>query len=259
MHQKNLPEVCKNCHQPMKGHFCSNCGQATKTEEIDFHYFLHQIQHGLFHLDKGILYTIKQMFIRPGHSIREYIEGKRVKHYKPIAFIFFTATVYVLLVHFVKENTFLDGISVQSGDKQPGKIDVLGTSFNWLKNHYAIATLMFIPILSLSSFWAFRKSGYNYFKHIVLNSFIAGQRTVLYIILVPILKLISDPDIKDIFQNGMLFLGIVLTFWAFLQFFDKYSKTRTFFLTILTYCLFVFLIFLIIFVAAVMIGIVEKI
>ncbi len=78
---------CKNCNHDLKGNFCNNCGQTKETHEINFKSILHEIQHSIFHIDKGILYTTKELFIRPGLTIREYLHGKRVKHFKPFAYI----------------------------------------------------------------------------------------------------------------------------------------------------------------------------
>lgn len=66
--------TCKNCNHNFKGNFCNNCGQTANTHEINFTSILHEIQHGIFHIDKGILYTSKELFRRPGHTIREYLD-----------------------------------------------------------------------------------------------------------------------------------------------------------------------------------------
>ena len=66
---------------------------------MNFHSLWHDIQHGLFHFDNGVLYTAKQLFTRPGNSIREYIDGKRVRHFKPISLVILLATVYGFLYH----------------------------------------------------------------------------------------------------------------------------------------------------------------
>ena len=91
--------TCKNCNQNFKGHFCNNCGQTADTHKMNFHSLWHDIQHGLFHFDNGVLYTAKQLFTRPGNSIREYIDGKRVRHFKPISLVILLATVYGFLYH----------------------------------------------------------------------------------------------------------------------------------------------------------------
>jgi hypothetical protein len=42
---------------------------------------MHDLLHGVFHIERGILFTLKQVVIRPGYSARDYISGKRVSYY----------------------------------------------------------------------------------------------------------------------------------------------------------------------------------
>lgn len=233
-----MTSTCKNCSQNFKGHFCSNCGQSSNTHEINLKYFLHEIQHGLLHIDKGILYTTKQLFTKPGHSIRDYINGKRVKHFKPIAYVFIVCTIYALLSKISHENTFLDDISIGFTEVENVKNKPLGaltTTLNWLKNHYAYGALLLIPIFSLASYLAFRKSNYNYFKHLILNCYITGQRTLVYILIVPIISLFNNKNLTENAQEFKLIIGIILTFWTYMQFFNNLTKSKSFFLTILMY------------------------
>lgn len=41
--------ICKNCKQHFKGHYCNNCGQPAETRKLDFHFLIHDIQHGLMY------------------------------------------------------------------------------------------------------------------------------------------------------------------------------------------------------------------
>ena len=41
------------------------------------------------------MYSGKQLFTRPGHAIREFIEGKRIKHLKPISLVIVLALVFI--------------------------------------------------------------------------------------------------------------------------------------------------------------------
>ena len=91
--------TCKNCDQTYSGHFCNNCGQPADTHKLNLHFIMHDIQHAFFHFDKGVLFTAKELFTRPGDSIREFIEGKRVKHFKPISLVIILATLYGVLRH----------------------------------------------------------------------------------------------------------------------------------------------------------------
>src|ERR1035437_8773131 len=97
---------CQNCNAVLHGKYCSNCGQSSEIHKIDIHYLSHDIQYGLLHFDKGILFTTKELFTRPGNSIREFLEGKRAKHFQPISLVLVLAGIYGLLFHFFKINMF---------------------------------------------------------------------------------------------------------------------------------------------------------
>lgn len=105
-------QTCKNCGHRFEGKFCNNCGQTADTNRINYHDLRHQLTHSLFHIDAGLLYTSKQLFIRPGHAIREYLDGKRVNHIKPLSYILILAGFYILVCHLLDINLF--NISVES-------------------------------------------------------------------------------------------------------------------------------------------------
>lgn len=78
MHSKN----CLNCDTPLGGKFCYECGQKSDTHRITArHFIFHDLVHGVWHLDKGLLFTLKETFTRPGYAAMDYINGKRVRYY----------------------------------------------------------------------------------------------------------------------------------------------------------------------------------
>ncbi len=101
-----MTTICKNCNNHFEGNFCNNCGHAADIHKLNMHFIGHDLQHGLFHFDNGIFYTIKQLLTRPGHTIREFIDGKRVKHFKPLSLVVVLATLYGLLYHYFLNNLF---------------------------------------------------------------------------------------------------------------------------------------------------------
>jgi hypothetical protein len=248
---------CKNCGQDFKGNFCYNCGQAADTHQINLKFFFHEIQHGLLHIDKGILYTTKQLFTRPGHSIRDYIIGKRVNHFKPIAFVFIVCTIYALLSKISKENTFLDDIALGFSNAEKDKqlpFDTFTKTLNWLKQHYAYSVLLIIPFFSIASYLAFFKSKYNFLQHIILNCYAIGQKTIVYILIIPITYLVNNKDFTENVQSLEVIIGVILTFWTYAQFFINNSKTKSIFLTVLTYLLLVICFLLVVIVLSIITG-----
>lgn len=221
--------ICKNCRHVYTGHYCSNCGQPSATHKINAHFLWHDIQHGLLHFDKGITYSLKQLFTRPGHSVREFIEGKRIKHFKPLSLVVVLATLYGVLYHYYHIDMFPDSVK--------GSINY--REFNeWMATHYSWVTIATIPLYTVGTYTVFRKQGYNFFEFFVLNTFKASQRLFVQIITLPVLVYLNgSPEIQKV-SSITYTIGLVLIFWTNIQFFNKISKTKAFFLSILSHLIF---------------------
>lgn len=237
--------VCKNCYAECSDNYCSNCGQRSSVKRLDLPYMRDQIVVGLFQLERGIVYTIVQLLTRPGHSIREYIEGKRVKHFKPFAFLFVAATIYVIankiLGHETAINDFLQGFygNCESceGDEA---IDKAGNTLTqWINNYQVYVILISILLFSIASYFAFSRFEYNLIEHLVLNFYIAGFQLLMYTIF-SLFPMDEDSMIVLIpFVVGMIFNG-----YTYFQFFRDKSWGRVAGSLLLAYCIFlVFLVF----------------
>jgi hypothetical protein len=211
---------CLNCNAEMNGQFCSNYGQSSKTHKINLHYLWHDIQHGLLHFDKGILFTTKELFTRPGNTIREFLEGKRVNHFKPILLVIILAGIYSLLSHFFHLNLLSNYYEMKgSGDgfiEFKTSVDKLT---EWFSQHYSVVTLIQIPIFSIGTYVMFKKEGFNYIEHLVINSFIAGQKLILHILTFPIYYWLSKTNYSRSIDQFIDMIGYVLAFYTIFQIF----------------------------------------
>jgi hypothetical protein len=217
-----MSTICKNCGTKFEGNYCSNCGQAAHTHAINSSFVVHDLQHGLIHFDGGMLYSARQLFQRPGHAIRDYIEGKRVKHYKPISMLIVLATFYGLLYHALHINVF------EQIDDNLLEYDEIN---EWIAHRFPYIILLSLPVMSLSSFLIFKKQGYNFTEHLILNSFYSTQKLWVRLITLPLLSLSNSPEIL---MQWLLLGDFVLMFWCYMQFFSNLSKPKVFFLTLLT-------------------------
>jgi hypothetical protein len=229
--------TCKNCHQTFKGHYCSNCGQTAETHKLNLHYLWHDIQHGLFHFDNGLPYTGKQLFTRPGHSIREFIEGKRVKHFKPISLVMVLATAYIALIH----SFHIDLFTKTEETLSPNSNINIEHLKEWLTSHFAWITLASIPIHTIGTAICFRKQGYNFVEYFVLNTYKASQKLYVSLLFIPILYHYSGTPAVYTVTKTLLLIDFIIYFWTNIQFFNHLSKTKTFFLTLLTHLIFWFI------------------
>lgn len=219
---KPLPNnnICKNCNNAGDGNFCSNCGQSTNTHPINFHYLLHDMQHTLLPVDKGFFYTLKELFTRPGHTIREFIDGKRVLHFKPLALVLVLAGAYGFLYQYFH----IDEVPRMAG--KPEMERLMSQMNAWMAANYSVAELMLIPFFALGSYIVFRKSGYNYVQNLVISMFLTAQRLVISLLLLPLALLYSGDD-RGISTGLASLIGLVLYIWSFIQLFNTRPKFNT--------------------------------
>jgi hypothetical protein len=243
--------TCKNCNKQLKEKFCGNCGQSADTHAMNFHFLWHDIQHGLFHFDKGILYTVKELFLKPGKTIREFIEGKRVRHFRPISFVLVLATVYGFLYKYFQINT----VAEFALNKNKHLVETIN---NWLASHYAISTLITIPIYALSSYLIFRKQGYNYIENFILNAYIAGQKLVVMLITFPVVLYASGTPASKYVSGIIGLTDIIMIIWVYTKFFNKVSTFKAIILSILSYVLFFIILMTLALFIGVIIGIVNE-
>ncbi|PSR53066.1 hypothetical protein AHMF7605_05760 [Adhaeribacter arboris] len=168
-----MATICKNCNNHFEGNFCNHCGQAAATHKLNLHFIWHDLQHGLFHFDNGIFYSIKQLVTRPGHTIREFIEGKRVRHFKPLSLVVVLATLYGLHYHYFIKDIF----NVQPLHAEENIVSAYEKLIKWTIDHFAYASLVLILSYTIASYLVFKKMRFNFVEHLVLNTFYMGLDT----------------------------------------------------------------------------------
>ncbi|MBB3764459.1 DUF3667 domain-containing protein [Sphingomicrobium lutaoense] len=91
------PGDCLNCAAPLEGHYCSNCGQKVQIHRT-LGGLVHDIVHGVLHLDGKFWNTLPLLVWRPGKLTRRYVAGQRARFISPIAFYLFTVVAMFALV-----------------------------------------------------------------------------------------------------------------------------------------------------------------
>ena len=54
---------CKNCGEVLTGKYCSKCGQKASVDKLNLSSFSSEISDGVFNMNKGLFYTIKELFL----------------------------------------------------------------------------------------------------------------------------------------------------------------------------------------------------
>lgn len=225
---------CKNCGEKVEGNFCSNCGQSIKVNRINLPNFLNEVSESVFLLNKGFLYTVINLFKHPGESIRNFLDGKRKYHYKPLAYVLVLSTVYYLVSRIAEKNTIVEDLVLGFFSYDSEEAKEIPSVLKWFSSNYAYATLLLIPIFSLASYITFFRYGRNYLEHIVMNAYVTGQQAIFYSIFISLQIFIAN----DILEVIPLLLSLAYAFWVFWGFFTEGSRIKNIFRSLLTYILY---------------------
>ncbi|NHM06323.1 DUF3667 domain-containing protein [Flavobacterium sp. CYK-4] len=172
---------CLNCNKTLTDKYCSGCGQKADTHRITFRNFIHHdVLHGTFHIDKGMLYTAKQALIRPGKAALDYISGKRVRYYNVFYLILISIGLLLFFRHTV--DTWIYGEEAVLPQHKPQLNQASQTIDAIFKQKSKIIIFLFVPLAALNSFILFRRKKLNLSEH-----FIIGGMILLGILLLNIL------------------------------------------------------------------------
>ena len=199
-----------------------------KLKRIDAPYISQEIQH-LLHFEKGFFFTVRELLLRPGKSVREFLFEDRSKYVKPVIFLIFSSIIFTLITHFFHIHYSFFSID---------KIEVLKEKIrakeiaDWTNKHLGYTNLF---LGAFVAFWIkifFTKNGYSIFEVIVLLCFALGEA----ILLLGVMTLIAA-----VFQSTIIaFLGFfsycAYTIWAIGQFFGE-KKPMSYIKSTLSYFL----------------------
>ncbi len=235
---------CKNCGYSHSGNFCSHCGQNAKIERINLRSLLDELSQAIFQVDKGFFYTLRELLLRPGKSLREFLDGKRKKYFKPIAYMLTLSTLYFLVSQFTNQNIWTDDLA--SGFMAGATEDESAPAvLSWFSRNYAYTTLLLLPVFSFASYLSFSKYGDNYLEHIVINAYVTGQQAIFYAFFA-----FFNTFVECTFSEILpLLVAIGYVFWVFWQLFSADRAVTIVFRSILTYILYFIFSLLLLFVA----------
>ena len=226
--------LCKNCEHTFAGNFCSNCGQKTNTVRLNWAYLKDEANYTILHFNKGFMYTIRELFTRPGDTIREFLEGKRVKHYKPLLLVFVLAGINGYLSLQMDLNRMMQQYS------NPKVNSVIMAEYtkvmHWFFAHYSMFEILALPIVSLASWLSFKKWGYNYIENIIINCFASGQRLIFSTFCL-ILYLLLPMEIAMKVSLYTAIITFALTIWTYWTLY-KEQKKSSLFLRMSAFCCF---------------------
>ena len=232
------PTHCLNCETTLSlgQRFCGQCGQKTSTHRLTWTHFQHEFLHALTHADTGILYLFKELVLRPGVVVREYLAGKRQKYFNPFSYFLVSAGVVVLVDEFF-------GREVQEIVPDPAVLARLTTEASkanyvgLLHRQYEIAhfaakhgnlfAIASIPILALVWWLCYRRRGYNYVEFLTAAMLIDSvSNIVMPFLVLPFRRLSENPATAQYIVRMTLVLQLAYLTYGLTGFLQLKSLTE---------------------------------
>ena len=207
-----MVELCKKCNTEITQNYCPNCGHPRHLDRIDAGYVLSEII-SVLNFQKGFLFTIKELLLRPGKSVRIFISEDRSRLVKPIMFLLITSLVYTFLVQLLHfENMYVS----YSDTRHSTTLTIM----NWVQGNYGYANILMAVFIALWLKIFFRRSGVNVFEILILLSFVMGMGMLFYATFGLMQSLVH----VYLMQFGAM-VAVIYTTYAIGQFFDKRRVT----------------------------------
>lgn len=230
---------CQNCGTKTIGKYCHRCAQSASTTRLDLKHFIqHDIVHGVFHFETGLLFTLKEILIRPGQVAIDYIQGKRKKYYN----FFYLTLIIIGVILFVK------GIYKQLPAEEVIAVsDEYEDGVKLAQKNLKLVFLAFIPLLVLCSKIVYKKLQFNLAEH----SIIAVVNVIYFLLIVLFANILYLVARIFSFELGnintyMVYIGILnfarVYYQSFKQFFkNKNTAVMRGLLTVMLFTTFLFL------------------
>lgn len=208
--QSHEEHDCTTCGTHYEGNYCPRCGQSSIIGRYSFKkaFLLFLDVWGLG--NRGMFRSIRDLILRPGYMIRDYLQGMQMAYFPPFK-MFFLLLALSLLVDTglniklenrieIAQERYIDGLNntlskaakpSDSKDKEVEKfnqdtIDLSNSAYEWTTKHMGIATMVMLLLFSAPMYLFFRKSpaypGLKYSEFFVAMVYITNMVSIYSIV-----------------------------------------------------------------------------
>lgn len=91
---------CENCHSPVNGMYCSQCGQSVESTLKYFWTVILHLLDDIFSFDSRASRTLFPLLFKPGFLTLEYIAGRRIHYVPPLRLYLFVSIIFFISLKF---------------------------------------------------------------------------------------------------------------------------------------------------------------
>jgi hypothetical protein len=170
----------------------------------------------VFNLERGFLYTVKMLFVRPGQVTNDYIRGKTRSYINPLKYLLIIGGIYAFLILYLK--IFDTGLETMSGLQTNEALnnvpdETVQLQQQWLHFYRQIINfipLLLIPFISIATRLFYRSKKLYYGEHLIINSFLIVQSFLIITLLTPLILIFPSAITYFPFLTPVVFLGYLI-------------------------------------------------
>ncbi len=91
---------CLNCGTHLRGQYCGNCGQRSRSRLIKLRELISEAFGDLFEIDSRLWQTIVPLVIRPGRLTYDYLQGRRARFMPPFRMYLVLSLIFFVVAFF---------------------------------------------------------------------------------------------------------------------------------------------------------------
>lgn len=168
-------------------------------------------------LEKGFLYTTKEVLLRPGQTIRRVLNGDRTNLNPPLRFMFISVTMIAIAMNLTADWIYVDFQQLPTTADVTDKISSVSETLQQYQSKQEDIELRFraakalegiqksriehvmeafyswnnvvltlaVPIYAIGTFVFFRRN-YNFAEHLAINAYIHGAQCIMAFLSIPL-------------------------------------------------------------------------
>ena len=150
---------CANCGNDYVGNFCPICSQREGMGPITWRSVLLSIGELWGLHNRSLVYSLVQLFLRPGHFISDYISGKRQVSFPPVKMLAIVALLGLLVDYLI--GSPIGGVFNNDFDFAGDKMLFIDNAFEWMNLHPDVMSLILLSYLIIPNYFIYRYAPRN--------------------------------------------------------------------------------------------------
>ena len=171
---------CNNCGSEFVGNFCPICSQRQDMGAITWKSVARSIAEVWGLNNRSLVYSLVQLFLRPGYFISDYISGKRQVSFPPVKMLAIIALLGVLVDYLI--GAPITGMFNNDFDFAGDKMLLIDNAFEWMNLHPEVMSMILLSYLIIPIYFIFRFAPRNTRHTLPQGFFIQVFSAVVFLI-----------------------------------------------------------------------------